>query len=61
MWTLLLLAATVRSFAHMPLEISDRNSTDIAFESYLQWWLFGTFNLSISVMSKANLVLMEQQ
>jgi len=25
MWTLLLLAATVRSFAHMPLEISDRN------------------------------------
>jgi len=25
MWTLLLLAATVRSFAHMPLGISDRN------------------------------------
>jgi len=24
-WSLLLLAATVRSFAHMPLEISDRN------------------------------------
>ena len=27
MWTLLLLAATVRSFAHMPLGISDRNNT----------------------------------
>ena len=27
MWTLLLLAATVRSFAHMPLGISDRNTT----------------------------------
>jgi len=27
MWTLLLLAATVRSFAHMPLGISDRNSS----------------------------------
>jgi len=26
-WSLLLLAATVRSFAHMPLGISDRNST----------------------------------
>jgi len=26
MRTLLLLAATVRSFAHMPLEISDRNT-----------------------------------
>ena len=26
MWTLLLLAAMVRSFAHMPLGISDRNS-----------------------------------
>jgi len=26
MWTLLLLAATVRSFAHMPLGISDRNT-----------------------------------
>ena len=25
-WSLLLLAATVRSFAHMPLGISDRNS-----------------------------------
>jgi len=27
MWTLLLLAATVQSFAHMPLGISDRNTT----------------------------------
>ena len=27
-WTLLLLAATVRSFAHVPLWISDRNSTN---------------------------------
>ena len=27
MWTLLLLAARVRSFAHMPLGISDRNSS----------------------------------
>jgi len=27
MWTLLSLAATVRSFAHMPLRISDRNTT----------------------------------
>ena len=26
-WTLLMLAATVRSFAHMPLGISDRNNT----------------------------------
>jgi len=26
-WSLLLLAATVRSYAHMPLEISDRNNT----------------------------------
>jgi len=26
-WSLLLLAATVRSFAHIPLRISDRNST----------------------------------
>jgi len=26
-WSLLLVAATVRSFAHMPLEISDRNNT----------------------------------
>ena len=26
MWTLMLLAATVRSFAHMPLGISDRNN-----------------------------------
>jgi len=26
MWTLLFLAATVRSFAHMPLGISDRNN-----------------------------------
>jgi len=25
-WSLLLLAATVRSFAHMPLGISDRNT-----------------------------------
>jgi len=28
-WSLLLLAATVRSFAHMPLGISDRNSTKL--------------------------------
>ena len=27
MWTLLLLAATVRSLAHMPFELSDRNSS----------------------------------
>ena len=27
MWTLLLLAATERSFAHMPLGISDRNTS----------------------------------
>jgi len=26
MWTLLLLAATVRSFAHVPVGISDRNT-----------------------------------
>jgi len=26
-WSLLLLASTVRSFAHMPLGISDRNNT----------------------------------
>ena len=29
MWTLLLLAAAVRSFAHMPLGISDRNNTEL--------------------------------
>jgi len=29
MWTLLLLAATVRSFAHMPLGISDRITTNV--------------------------------
>jgi len=29
MWTLLLLAATVRSFAHVPLGISDRNTTTV--------------------------------
>jgi len=28
-WSLLLLAATVRSFAHMPLGVSDRNNTKI--------------------------------
>jgi len=28
-WSLLLLAATVWSFAHMPLEISDHNSMDV--------------------------------
>jgi len=28
-WSLLLLAAAVRSFAHMPLGISDRNSTQV--------------------------------
>ena len=33
MWTLLLLAATVRSFAHMPLGISDRNTTKIFEET----------------------------
>jgi len=31
MWTLLLFAATVRSFAHMPLGISDRNSINQGF------------------------------
>jgi len=31
MWTLLLLAATVRSFAHMPLGISDRNTNCYLF------------------------------
>ena len=31
MWTLLLLAATVRSFAHMPLGISDRNNSYTSF------------------------------
>ena len=29
-WSLLLLAATVASFAHMPLGISDRNTTSCA-------------------------------
>ena len=29
MWTLLLLAATVRSFAHMPLGISDHNNCEV--------------------------------
>jgi len=32
-WSLLLLAATVRSFAHMPLGISDRNEMVLWFES----------------------------
>ena len=31
MWTPLLLAATVQSFAHMPLGISDRNNGDVLF------------------------------
>jgi len=31
-WSLLLLAATVRSFAHMPLGISDRNSSNSAWK-----------------------------
>ena len=35
MWTLLLLAATVRSFAHMPLGISDRNSTIVVSNARL--------------------------
>jgi len=33
-WSLLLLAATVRSFAHMPLGISDRNNTYVLGEIY---------------------------
>jgi len=33
MRTLLFLAATVRSFAHMPLGISDRNTTILAYKS----------------------------
>ena len=37
MWTLLLLAATVRSFAHMPLGVSDRNSI-IAPQGTPQIW-----------------------
>jgi len=28
-WSLLLLAATVRSFTHMPLGITDRNSSSL--------------------------------
>jgi len=37
MWTLLFLAATVRSFAHMPLGISDRNTrTDFFIYNSLQ-------------------------
>jgi len=35
MWTLLLLAVTVRSFAHMPLRLSDRNNNN-TFCSF--WW-----------------------
>jgi len=30
MWTLLLLATTVRSFAHMPLGICDRNTSKVS-------------------------------
>ena len=33
-WSLLLLAATVRSFAHMPLGISDRNIAIQRFENF---------------------------
>ena len=37
-WSLLLLAATVRSSAHMPLVISDRNTTaNFAFQKCLQF------------------------
>jgi len=37
-WSLLLLAATVRSSAHMPLVISDRNTTaNFAFQKGLQF------------------------
>jgi len=40
MWTLLLLAATVRSFAHMPLGISDRNTSIKIWRHclYTIWW-----------------------
>ena len=34
MWTLLLLAATVRSFAHMPLGISHRNNTLVKYKLF---------------------------
>jgi len=34
MWTLLLLAATVRSFAHMPLGIFDRNSSNVGVDFF---------------------------
>jgi len=32
-WSLLLLAATVRSFAHAPLEISDRNNVMVEYNN----------------------------
>jgi len=38
MWTLLLLAATVRSFAHIPLGISDRNTFWLLRVSGLAMW-----------------------
>ena len=44
-WSLLLLAATVRSFAHMPLGISDRNSGLIS----QVFWLFTTRHMQCPV------------
>jgi len=46
-WTLLFLAATVRSFEHMPLGLSDRNTImglsmnvlDVKRRSFLVWFL----------------------
>ena len=38
-WSLLLLAATVRSFAHMPLGISDRDSLTVLDDETTEWLL----------------------
>jgi len=37
MWSLLLLAAIVRSFPHMPLGISDRNTTKLCCKKQCSW------------------------
>jgi len=45
-WSLLLLAATVRSFAHMPLGISDRNNRCCAQTRYSKDYFTGLFDKS---------------
>jgi len=59
MWTLLLLAATVRSFAHMPLGISDRSSTYFSpnwFYLNKDWWCIAKWKSSFPVYKLTDLL-----